>query len=537
MELSFSRRLWIFSAVCRCSSGGLIRPASRVLPSLARTVPLLVLLECSSRQKGSRPMSARRFCTTLRAAIFSATKRTDLPWNRALAIMLVMVWDLPVPGGPCRTKLSPWAAAVMATIWEESALTGMAMSDRDTQASSSWAEIFSWPGSQFIRPSMRLATTLLRLISSARLRISFHMTNWPKENRPRKAISSTFHRFFAITACRMVWNTRRRSTPCSSSGRGSRPEMRMPWSCRRYSSSVTFIWTSSWRLRITKPLLRTLLTISTDSSTRGAYLAFSDTLVSYQRRKPRARNRVLEPFSSMLILAERYRPFRRLSSSASLRKVRMRLLLNSWVAMVRIRSFWFSISNIWESRRVSVHSEGISRMRKSFPSDNWSSSSHRSAAMSWKAFFVTRKFSRVFRRLKSNSFRSQSFCLVRGSIPSPSTTRSRRDWSRAKGACADFRLLPGVPSSASWVSWEGNCRGIGRIPLLRVLWMSMTQVNCSGGARRFLACCMARSKLSFLPDTKAVHSTRRSSSAPAAVRFSMAETSSTTQSAKVSSSR
>ena len=68
---------------------------------------LVILLECISRQKGSSPILASRFCTTSSAAIFSATNRTRRPWKSAFEIMLVMVWLLPVPGGPWRMKLRP----------------------------------------------------------------------------------------------------------------------------------------------------------------------------------------------------------------------------------------------------------------------------------------------------------------------------------------------------------------------------------------------------------------------------------------------
>ena len=72
-----------------------------------RTSVLSVLLECSSRQKSPMPMASSLFLTTSSAAFFSATNSTRLPSARALAMMLVMVWLLPVPGGPCSTKLAP----------------------------------------------------------------------------------------------------------------------------------------------------------------------------------------------------------------------------------------------------------------------------------------------------------------------------------------------------------------------------------------------------------------------------------------------
>ena len=90
---------------------------------------------------------------------------------------------------------------------------GTAMSAGESAVSRRSGRIPPSPGSQFMQPSIRLETTLFFSISPQRLRRSFHITNWPKENSPRYAASSTFHRRCAITACLTVWNTRRRSTP------------------------------------------------------------------------------------------------------------------------------------------------------------------------------------------------------------------------------------------------------------------------------------------------------------------------------------
>ena len=139
-----------------------------------------------------------------------------------------MVWDLPVPGGPCRTKLCPFAAVAMATICEESALNGTARSDGANFSSILPASIPRSSASQVIWPSSRLCTTLLLFKSSVRLRRSFHITNCPKEKSPRKQKLSTFQRFLSMTACRIVWNTSGRSMPCSSSGSGSRPPIAIP---------------------------------------------------------------------------------------------------------------------------------------------------------------------------------------------------------------------------------------------------------------------------------------------------------------------
>ena len=67
------------------------------------------LFEWSSRQKGFSPTDARRLCTTSSAAFFSETNSTLRPSARLWAIRFVIVWDLPVPGGPCRTNDFPIA--------------------------------------------------------------------------------------------------------------------------------------------------------------------------------------------------------------------------------------------------------------------------------------------------------------------------------------------------------------------------------------------------------------------------------------------
>ena len=162
----------------------------------------------------------------------------------------MIVCDLPVPGGPCSTKLLPADAAATALSCEESASTGTAISVSDILLSISVSAIKSPVSASLVAPSIRQDTTLLLLSSSLRFLISFHITNWPKLNSPIKLCSIIFHVFLPIIACLTVLKTSGRSMPCSSSGRGSRPFISMPWSCRKYSIIVTFIWASSWRLLI-----------------------------------------------------------------------------------------------------------------------------------------------------------------------------------------------------------------------------------------------------------------------------------------------
>jgi len=196
-------------------------------------------------------MLTNLFWTTLRAAIFSATNKTVFPWYSAFAIIFVIVCDFPVPGGPWSTKLFPFAAAAIATICDESALTGIAISFILNSSSKLSADISLSSCCQFIAPLIKLDTTLFSSNSLERLWISFHITNWPKENKPTKAISSIFQRFLPIIACLIVLKIKGISTPCSSSGNGSRPLMLILWSCRKYSSKVILTCVSSCLLRIT----------------------------------------------------------------------------------------------------------------------------------------------------------------------------------------------------------------------------------------------------------------------------------------------
>ena len=105
-SLSWSRKARSRSPVI-AGGGAAGRAASSVRRSSFTTASLLALRLCSSRQTRSSPARARRPWTTCSAAIFSATNSTDFPSLTAAAMMLAMVCDLPVPGGPCTTRLRP----------------------------------------------------------------------------------------------------------------------------------------------------------------------------------------------------------------------------------------------------------------------------------------------------------------------------------------------------------------------------------------------------------------------------------------------
>jgi hypothetical protein len=77
---------------------------------------------------GAEPDVAEAALHTSSAAVFWDTNRTVLLEARHWAIMLAIVWLLPVPGGPKRTKSLPFAAAITAASWEESADKGAKIS-------------------------------------------------------------------------------------------------------------------------------------------------------------------------------------------------------------------------------------------------------------------------------------------------------------------------------------------------------------------------------------------------------------------------
>ena len=68
--------------------------------------------------------------------------------------MLVMVWDLPVPGGPSSTKLRPWPAATMAFSCAPSAGMGSARVSSETSMSR-MSELSSGAGSMKLSPDCK----------------------------------------------------------------------------------------------------------------------------------------------------------------------------------------------------------------------------------------------------------------------------------------------------------------------------------------------------------------------------------------------
>ena len=89
----------------------------------AMIVSFFVFVLCRIRQNSSKFTLDRFEWTTFNAASFSETKRIFLPLEINSAIIFVIVWLFPVPGGPWITKLSPALANSIAFNWLLSAST------------------------------------------------------------------------------------------------------------------------------------------------------------------------------------------------------------------------------------------------------------------------------------------------------------------------------------------------------------------------------------------------------------------------------
>ena len=157
------------SAIAKAYSRLLTAPSviSSVFSRRASTESLLASSECSDKQKCTSPSSSKRFLTTSSAAFFSATNSTFLSLYKALAIRLVIVCDLPVPGGPCRTKLSPLKALAIATSCDESALEGTSILYFSATCSILASVISSFLGVHLRPPCNRLSITLFCASSAA----------------------------------------------------------------------------------------------------------------------------------------------------------------------------------------------------------------------------------------------------------------------------------------------------------------------------------------------------------------------------------
>ena len=147
--------------------------SSKVL-SIVRTIsPFCAdLPECNSRQNSPTPISSSLFFTTCSAACFSATNSTRFPRSMALAIMFVIVWLLPVPGGPCSTNVVPFTDSETAAYCDESQGSGVSMSSGSLSSSLTPLSLFSPSLLVFVK---RLDMSALLRYTGILVRTSAHM--------------------------------------------------------------------------------------------------------------------------------------------------------------------------------------------------------------------------------------------------------------------------------------------------------------------------------------------------------------------------
>ena len=244
-------------------------------------------------------MSFSRRWTTDSAASFSDTKRTVLPFPRLCAMRLVMVWLLPVPGGPSRTRSRPASMAQIAFSCDESDSNGARMScgrcDTSRWSNSpSWTTCANaWPGF-----SMRCFTTRLAFSCSLRSWRSFHIRYLVKEKIPRLACSSTSHLGISAMASRNACSTRATSRPLSSRGSVSSPVMRSSKLVLSNCRSVGLTMASSSCRASRKPARTDWRCNVTGINNIGALCTTSVLSTSVHCNKPMARYRVLAPPSS-----------------------------------------------------------------------------------------------------------------------------------------------------------------------------------------------------------------------------------------------
>ena len=131
------------SDVSRSPTPSSVPTSDNVVVSFCNTSDLFVLLEWSSKQKSPKPKLSNLFLTTESAACFSATKSTVLPSCKAFAIIFVIVWLFPVPGGPCKTKVLPVCESATASHCVVSAVKGVKVVMGEVWSS----QIFSSPPS------------------------------------------------------------------------------------------------------------------------------------------------------------------------------------------------------------------------------------------------------------------------------------------------------------------------------------------------------------------------------------------------------
>ena len=239
-------------------------------------------------------MAARRFFTTASAACFSATNSTFIFAAIAAARRFAIVWDLPVPGGPSRTKERPSTAQRIASSWDSSDSTGhMSSSGAGTSACPDSLRAGSLNVSLAL-PTRWATTGFSRNNSQWSLR-SCQIRNLAKLRRARYACSSTTTSLMRAlaSAVRMFEKRRGTSMPASSNSGRARSSRMIPWVARSFSSRQWLGMNSAFSSRLIRNAESALPVILTGIRKSGAApcarLLADPRVLSVQRRVPMVR--------------------------------------------------------------------------------------------------------------------------------------------------------------------------------------------------------------------------------------------------------
>ena len=135
------------------------------------------------------PTESSRRATTSSAARFSATNSTFLPAATAWLSRLVIVCDLPVPGGPSSTKVRPASASAIARSCEASAGAGSCAASSSRSAKPAVSRAGSRNAS--VGSCTRWETSGFSAKSAQCSSRSFHSRNFANCRIARSAVAST----------------------------------------------------------------------------------------------------------------------------------------------------------------------------------------------------------------------------------------------------------------------------------------------------------------------------------------------------------
>ena len=212
----------MLNSLSALSFHSLLEAVSRVVHdffSCSNIARLLALLLWSSKHKWSKPILWRRLYTTFNAAIFSATNKTFLPLAKLWQIIFAMVSDLPVPGGPSKTKSWAFVEASIATNWELSAFKGAKTSEGFSVLSISFWSL-NWTSCSYVfwGCSIKCSTKGLDFRSLTLSFKSFHIKYLANENVLKVSSSTTSNPLISFILSLTTDQIKSTSIPLSSVG-------------------------------------------------------------------------------------------------------------------------------------------------------------------------------------------------------------------------------------------------------------------------------------------------------------------------------